>query len=100
MNQLEIIYSKKLECAPLFSSKCGCCHKKFGKGFLYHHVNYYENGVVYSDKEYHEKIYDEIKAKPQDFMLLCTKCHYILEMLKRMNKERFNRIVRAVRRSR
>jgi len=100
MNALEIIYAKKLECAPLFSSKCKICQKKFGKGFTYHHVFYYKNGTVYSDKEYHEKIYDEIKEHPEQFMLLCTKCHFVLERLKRFNPKRFERLVKAVRKSR
>ena len=100
MNKQQKIYQKKLELAPLFGSKCGICHKRFGKGFVYHHVNYFDNGTVYSDKEYHDKIYIEIQKNPENFMLLCKKDHFILEMLKRMNPKRFNRLVKAVRRSR
>lgn len=100
MNQLEIIYAKKLECAPLFSSKCYGCHKKFGKGFTYHHKFYYDNGTVYSDKEYHEKIYDEIKKNPENFLLLCTKCHFIIENWKKFGSKKFKRLVKAVNMSR
>ena len=97
MNQNEIIYAKKLECAPLFSSRCFCCHKKFGKGFVFHHKYYSNQGKVYTDKGYHDVIYDEIKKNPFQFLLLCVKCHFIVEKLKRMNPTRLNRIVKVVR---
>ena len=100
MNKQEQIYAKKLELAPLFHSRCHGCRKKFGKGFLFHHKYYFDNGTVYSDKDYHEKIYDEIKEKPEQFLLLCTKCHFIIENWKRYEKKKFRRLVKAVEMSR
>lgn len=96
MNKQEVIYAKKLELAPLFSSRCYGCRKKFGKGFTYHHIFYYKDGKVYTDEGYHDTIYDEIKKNPSQFLLLCTKCHFIIGMWKKYEHKKFRRLVKAV----
>ena len=100
--KLKEIWARKKAVAPMFKSRCYICHKKMttGKGFVYHHIYYWDNGVVHSDENYHDKIYNEIAKYPERFLLLCNAHHQALERLKRFKVANFNRLVKAVRLSR
>lgn len=100
MNQKEEIKKYRQQVAILYNSECYVCKKKFGKGFTFHHKKYYTHEKTYKDfknaNRYQFYILPIIKKRPRDFALLCYKHHYMVERLKRFNKDNFKRLVKVV----
>jgi len=100
MNQSDEMYKMKYEVSKLFGSKCFVCEKKYGRGFLYHHLVYKFGEPIYRDFsstiKYNNFILPIIKKEPQRFLLLCSPCHTTLEKLKRRKKENFLRLLIAL----
>jgi len=94
------LMQEKESCAKLFGSMCYVCHKRFGKGFTFHHRWYTKGEAFYTDTNYHERIYKDVRRSPEQFLCLCVKCHYSLEKFKRYKPENFKRLIKAVNMSR
>jgi len=88
---------------PQFDLKCGVCHKKFGKYFVFHHKRYLTGDKIYSafkdSYSYNEYVLPIIKSDPDRFSLLCRKHHRVVEMMKMFKPETFNRLVKIVKES-
>ena len=93
-------WKEKESVAKLFQSRCYVCHKRFGKKFTFHHLHYEDITTIYRDKDYHEKLYKDIRRHPAQFLLVCNRHHYAIENLKRYSKPIFDRLVKAVEMSR
>lgn len=93
-------WNEKEACAKLYGSRCFVCHKKFGKRFTFHHKDYEEITTFYTDRDYHEKLYKDIRATPAKFLLLCNRHHYSIESLKKYNPKTLDRLIKAVKMSR
>lgn len=95
----EILVERELV-ARLFGSKCAVCLKNYGKKFLFHHTRYKDGEMIYSDfsntTEYHEYLLPLIRLNPQRFRLLCVKCHYAVEALKKYKTDKLDRLIRVV----
>lgn len=67
----------------LFDLQCFVCHKTYGKGFSFHHVNYRPGRFRYSHFNntinYHRYVLPEIRAEPHRFLLLCKAHHHLVE---------------------
>jgi len=98
-------WNEKVACSKLYGERCYVCHRKFGKGFTFHHLYYKEIGreanenTIYTDRDYHERIYAEIRKNPKQFLLVCNKHHYNIEKLKKYTTKKLDRLVKAVRMS-
>jgi len=94
---------RKTVAERLFNSRCFVCHKKFGKGFGWHHIKYKKNEKIYSNFKssltYQLYILPIIEMRPDDFRLLCRGHHRLTEILKRFKPERFERLTDVVRES-
>ena len=94
------IRDEKRRLAKLYKSECYICHKKFGKGFLFHHIRYVEGERTHSDFKdsdtYNEYLCPIIEGRPKGFLLLCRNHHHILEWLKRLLPDKRQRLYRAV----
>lgn len=91
--------------AGLLGGRCHVCRRKFGKGFLIHHIRYSGAGDHYAsfDKdspEYAEHVLAEVTRRPRDFAVLCNSHHRMVEMLKGMHPGKFEAMVVIVRASR
>ena len=51
MSKKDIIDKLKREVASMaqFDLKCGVCHRKYGKYFVFHHKQYIDSDKIYSD---------------------------------------------------
>ena len=82
-----------------FHSRCYVCWKKFGKGFHFHHLWYVEGKPLYSDysssTDYRIAVNPYIRKSPQQFLLLCTAHHRMVEWLSKMGDVKFRRLTRA-----
>ena len=83
---------------------CGC--KSHPKGMTFHHLWYVTNDVVYSaykklDKssEYYNDLKPLIISNPKRFLYVCSPHHQSIERLKRFSKEKFAKLIKAVRMS-
>jgi hypothetical protein len=103
VSRKEHIYKLKEKAAKKLGSKCYVCHRKFGKGFTFHHKYYVPGEKTYRDFEngddYNEYIVKIVEKNPKQFLLLCFKHHFTIEQLKRFKKETLERIIKAVRMS-
>ena len=107
MNKKEKINEIKVQLAKLrsFRSRCWCCQVKWHKkGMTFHHKWYVAGEKTYRDfkdaLDYYEYLRFIVIGRPKGFLFLCNPDHQIIERLKRLKPERFERIVRAVRMSR
>lgn len=96
MNQNEWIKSEKKKLARLKRSRCYICHKKFGKGFVFHHLYYSGDEPDFkADKySYYAHVFKQVRDRPQQFALLCHAHHYFVEWAKRISDDKFRRFVR------
>ncbi len=89
---------------PEYNNKCFVCHKKFGRGFAFHHLWYLKNNEVHykdykNSKTYNEDLAKQIKKNPSRFLLLCRVHHHYIEWgrnICRKNPEKFLRFIEAV----
>ena len=81
---------------PEFSNRCFVCHRTRGKGFIFHHLYYTEGSYTYRDKNYHKHLITDIKAHPEQFLLVCHKHHFVIEVMKKYLPETFIRLMVAV----
>tara|TARA_B100000029_G_scaffold212506_1_gene210533 strand:+ start:2000 stop:2395 length:396 start_codon:yes stop_codon:yes gene_type:complete len=106
MSRKDIIDKLKREVAsmPQFDLKCGVCHRKYGKYFVFHHKQYLDSDKIYSDFSdtyaYNEYVLPIIKKDPNRFALLCKKHHTSIERLKMFTPENFERLIKIARESR
>ena len=82
-----------------FHSRCFVCWKKYGKGFHFHHLWYVEGEPMYRDynssTDYRIAVIPYIQKSPQQFLLLCTAHHRMVEWLSKMGAVKFRRLSRA-----
>ena len=73
------MYEKKRLASELFHGRCSGCHKPYGPGFAYHHLEYDENRKTSKDFSntiaYNRYILGEVSALPERFVLFCRGCH-------------------------
>ena len=73
--------------------ECFVCFNNNPKFLLIHHHAYFDDSVVYKQFEnsdigriqYYARLLDEIQLRPNNFTVLCFKCHEKLEELIRMD---------------
>jgi len=95
-------WNEKVACSRLYGERCYVCHRRFGKGFTFHHKYYISDGTqatIYTDKDYHKHIYKEIRKNPKQFLLVCNKHHYNIEKLKKYDTKKLDRLIKAVKMS-
>jgi len=80
----------------LYDNRCFVCHKKRGKGFLFHHLFYTRGQYTYRDKGYHKNLINDIRSNPKQFLLLCKKHHFVIETMKKYSYETFIRLSLAI----
>ena len=105
MNQMSIVQQKRKCTAKLFNNICYVCEKKFGGKFHFHHVQYRNGELKYSDfkswVQYNEYVLPIIQKIPDKFALLCNTCHRLISILQSIrNGDRFERLVKLARESR
>lgn len=100
MKKNEIKLLKKTM-AKKFKSRCFICHKKFGKGFAFHHKWYDGCEPDYRNKDaYWSYVADQIRKNPGQFRLLCKAHHYLIDRyLKKMSDSKFRRVCKVRRES-
>ena len=83
---------------------CGC--KQHRKGMTFHHLWYITNDAVYSEykkldksSEYYNDLKPLIISNPKRFLYVCSPHHQSIERLKRFSKEKFAKLIKAVRMS-
>ena len=87
-----------------YNNRCYVCHKKFGRGFAFHHLWYLQKDEVHykdynSSKKYNEALSKLIINNPRRFLLLCRPHHHYIEWgrnLTRKNPDKFLRFIDAV----
>lgn len=99
-NKTDKMYALKYEVSKIFNSECFVCRKRYGRGFLYHHLKYFFNEKIYRDFrstiDYNNYILPIVKENPDRFLLLCSPCHTTLERLKRRKMENRRRLLLAL----
>lgn len=74
---------KKYYAKKYYANRCYVCHKKFGKGFAFHHLYYLKNDAIYKDfknsNAYHRELEKFINLNPKRFLLLCKAHHHLVE---------------------
>ena len=100
MSRKEDVRAKKAIVAKLFGSECYVCHRKFGKGFTFHHLYYLPTEKYYKDfkngDDYNEYIVEIVKKNPKQFLLLCKKHHIVVEWMLMYKPETFKRLLKAI----
>lgn len=100
MTKIIEIKKRKRHVAKRFGIWYYVCHRRFGKGFAFHHKLYCTGEKKYSDFMtnyfYQKYILDIIEKRPGDFALLCQNHHRAVEILKVMKPDRFERFVNLV----
>lgn len=86
---------------PEYENRCFVCHKKFGRGFSFHHLWYLKKGEVHyknykNSKKYNEDLSKLIKRNPKRFLLLCRVHHHYVEVFNNMKNDKFLRFIMAV----
>jgi len=72
--------------------ECFCCENQNTKQLVLHHLSYDKDSVTYNRFEnssdgrlkYYVMLLDEIKNKPDNFLVLCMDCHQVIERLLKM----------------
>lgn len=81
-----VIDEKRDIAVQLFHGRCGGCHKPYGKGFAYHHLDYDPDRKSSKDFkstiDYNRYVLGEVRAYPQRFYLLCRGCHNRIDNFK------------------
>lgn len=99
-NNHDKMHRLKKEAAELFDSECFVCHKKYGRGFLFHHLKYIFGEHTYRDFEdtvkYNLYIIPIVIKNQYRFLLLCKKCHTTLERLKQRGRANLLRLLIAL----
>lgn len=71
----------------LYEGRCRICEKKYGKGFLFHHLWYWADELIYSNFKstdlYHKYLILIIYEEPYRFVLLCGPCHNKIDNYRR-----------------
>ena len=97
------VFLVKRQVAKLFSSRCFVCHRRFGKGFTFHHKYYIPEEKTYKDfkdpLDYQLYIIDIVRNNPTQFLLLCHRHHYSVENLKKFGALTLLRLLKAVKMS-
>jgi hypothetical protein len=87
-----------------YKNRCFVCHKKFGRGFAFHHLWYLKKNEVHyknykNSRKYNDDLTILIKRNPKRFLLLCRVHHHYIEWgrnITRKNPEKFLRFIEAV----
>ena len=92
----------KEQVAKLFKNKCYVCHKKYGKYFVFHHLWYEVDDIIYRNfkdsKSYNEAFIPYILKNKKRFLLLCRAHHKYVEWFSSIkDKKKRQRFLRAVR---
>lgn len=100
----ESVKKRKMETAKLFGGKCAVCHKRYGRGFTFHHIRYAVGDKKYSDfrsnEKYNEYVLGIVAREPNRFALLCQGHHRMVEMLKLLKHDKYERLLDLVKVSR
>jgi len=95
-----LIKNDKREVAKLFDSICYVCHKRYGKGFAFHHLFYVEGEKTFSDfgdtYKYHEYILPIIRGRIKGFLLVCKTHHHLIEWICKFGNTNRKNLYRAV----
>ncbi|MGI0022529.1 MAG: hypothetical protein ACRD9Q_06685 [Nitrososphaeraceae archaeon] len=99
-NNHDKMHKMKREAAEIYGSICEICHKKYGRGFLFHHLNYVFGEYTYRDFEdtvkYNLYVIPIVLKNPKRFILLCKKCHTTVTRLKQREKNNLLRLLLVV----
>ena len=95
----------KMALMPEYENRCFVCHKKFGRGFAFHHLWYLKTGEVYykdykNSNDYNGDLTKLIRKNPKRFLLLCRVHHHYIERLHMVLKNHpntFKRLIIAIR---
>ena len=91
--------AKEYIATRIYDGKCFVCRRgyKVGKGFAIHHRVYRDGEKTYADfknvLQYHEYLLPIVLEHKKDFSLLCRKCHFSVERLKRYKKDKLRRLM-------
>ena len=89
--------------AILLGGKCEVCHRKYSRGFAFHHKSYVEGEKSYRDFtssiRYNMYICPKIIKEPDRFALLCQAHHHVLENLKRWKPDKLDRLIKLAKES-
>ena len=90
-----LIQYKKMVALEILGGRCYICHRKYGKGFTFHHIRYEK--ASYRDfktaEDYSLFVCAEVQEDPERFALLCRPHHHVIEMLKRYKQDKFDRLM-------
>ena len=92
--------SKEIVAKKYFKNRCYVCHKKYGKYFLFHHLWYIENDVIYKHYKntitYNEALMPLVIKNKKRFLLLCRAHHKYVEWASSIkNKDMWKRFIKA-----
>lgn len=90
-----ILVEKRNIANELFNGRCYVCHKKYGKGFAFHHTEYLDGDLQSKDFGniiwYHAYLLPLVLDDPFRFFLLCKNCHFQM-YLADLEPEQFARL--------
>jgi hypothetical protein len=76
---------------PEFGGVCWFCGKKYGRGFLFDHIEYVFGEKIYSDfantVDYNLYILPRVIKDPERFLLSCSPHHTMVGRLRRCGKK-------------
>ncbi len=83
-----------------YKNRCYVCHRKFGKGFAFHHLWYESDDAIYKNFKspdlYHQALMPLIISNTKRFLLLCKGHHRYVEWAASIKDEsKWKRFVRA-----
>jgi len=94
------IQDERKETAKILGGKCYVCHKRWAKGFTFHHLFYRKRDRKYSDfpnsEAYNEYVLNVVRTEPDRFAILCIKHHRLVEILKSMKDEKLENLINVV----
>lgn len=101
-NKHPILLEKKRVAVELFGGVCAVCHKPYGKGFSFHHIEYRSDRLRSRDFKttitYHIYVLPEIIQEPWRFLLVCQAHHHYVEWGSSIkNMDMWDRFIEAVR---
>ena len=95
-----VIEEKKKIAQELYAGVCYVCRRKYGKGFGFHHKEYFYYDLKSDDFVstiwYHCYLLEIVLNYPGRFWLLCRKCHFLM-FLADLEDARFDRLCEVVR---
>ena len=95
-----VILDDKREVAKLFGNECYVCHKRYGKGFAFHHLFYVKGEITFKNfgdtYKYHEFLLHIIRHRPKGFLLVCKTHHHLIEWICKFGEMNRANLYRAV----